>query len=136
MEENTSITIKKNSLWKYGFFIIIAVIGIFIFVNASGEENNPVTGNVIADNSAPNGDTQKITLGVKNYNYYPNTITVKEDQPVELTLDKSVSGCLRSFNIKDLGVRGYDKITFTPTQKGTFGFSCAMGMGYGTLIVE
>ena len=78
---------------------------------------------------------------MKNYNYYPNTITVKSGQPVELTLDESVRGCLRGFTIKDLGVSKYsktpeDSIDFTPTEKGTFAFSCSMGMGYGTIIVE
>jgi hypothetical protein len=60
---------------------------------------------------------------------------------VEITLDNSVKGCLRSFNIKDLGVQkssknSDDKITFTPTKKGTFKFACVMGMGYGNIIVE
>ena len=141
MEENTTaLVIKKSSMWKYASFIIliVAVIGIFMFVKAGGANNNPATGNVVNDNS---GDVQRITLGVKNYNYYPNEITVKAGKPVSITLDSSVQGCLRSFNIKDLGVRGYSKspsqtIDFTPTQKGMFAFACSMGMGYGKIIVE
>ena len=141
MEETSSITIKKNSFWKYSAFIILIVfaVGIFMFVNASGDsKNNSATGNVV---TGSNTDAQKITLSVKNYNYYPNTITVKAGKPVSITLDSSVQGCLRSFNIKDLGVRGYSQnpsqtIDFTPTQKGTFKFTCSMGMGYGTIIVE
>ena len=85
--------------------------------------------------------SQEITLSMKNYNYYPNTITVKANQPVEITLDNSVGGCYRSFNIPQLGVDKYsqnqgDKIAFTPTEKGTFQFKCSMGMARGTLIVE
>ncbi len=138
MEENKAITIKKSSTWKYATFIIIMAIGIFMFVNASGgTKNNPATKNVASND----GNTQKITLGVKNYNYYPNTITVKAGQPVSITLDSSVQGCLRGINIKDLEVRGYSQspdqtIDFTPTQKGTHRFACPMGMGYGTIIVE
>ncbi|KAF0216769.1 MAG: Heavy metal transport/detoxification protein, partial [bacterium] len=87
------------------------------------------------------GNVQKVILGMKNYNYNPNTITVKAGQPVSITLDSSVQGCLRSFAIKDLGVSKYAKtpsetIDFTPTKKGTFTFACSMGMGYGTLVVE
>ncbi|MBS3092490.1 cupredoxin domain-containing protein [Candidatus Pacearchaeota archaeon] len=110
----------------------------FVFGNKNTDNgNNPANGNVVINDI----DAQKITLSTKNYNYYPNTITVKEGKPVEITLDKSVTGCLRSFNIKDLGVSKTartpeDKIIFTPTKKGTFTFACSMGMGYGKIIVE
>ena len=91
--------------------------------------------------NSDSSEVQKITLSMKNYNYYPNTITVKTGIPVELTLDSSVFGCYRSFTIRQLGISKYstipeDKIRFTPTKQGTFGFSCSMGMGTGTIIVE
>lgn len=127
-------------------FIVIAVlaIGAFVFTSSgkSNGNNNGVTGNVVSSNpdKIP-GEIQKVVLSTKNYNYYPSEVRVKANQPVEITLDKNVFGCLRSFAIKDLGIRQYaktpeDKITFTPTKKGTFAFSCSMGMGYGKLIVE
>ena len=123
MEEATSVTIKKNSLWKYSAFIVLIVlaVGMFVFGNASGgTADNGATGKVV---NGDNTDTQKITLSTKNYNYYPNTITVKAGKPVSITLDSSVRGCLRSFAINDLGVRAYSQspsqtIDFTPTQKG------------------
>ena len=119
--------------------LIIIVGGFFVFSkgseSANGGEGN---GDVINENGE---DVQKITLGTKNLNYYPNTLKVKEGKPVELTLDKSVTGCLRSFTIKDFGISKYartpeDKIVFTPTKKGIFTFACSMGMGFGKLIVE
>lgn len=78
---------------------------------------------------------------MKNYNYYPNTIRVKVNQPVEIYLDESVGGCFRDFTSRELGIHEYlktqqDKITFTPVKKGTFAFACSMNMGRGTLIVE
>lgn len=110
--------------------IIIAIIigGIFFFKQITG-------------NSISNGNVQKITISMKNYNYYPTTITVKEGMPVEITLDNSVGGCYRSFNSPALGVSQYSnspsqKITFTPNKKGTFEFACSMRMGRGTIIVE
>lgn len=118
-------------------FVIIAIIlivgGIWIF-----SSKGSTTGDVV---SSGDSDAQRITLGIKNHNYYPNTITVKSGSPVEITLDSSVVGCFRSFNIKELGVSHYsttpsDKVIFTPQQKGTYRFACSMGMGYGTIIIE
>ncbi len=136
--EETTITIKKENVWKYSAFILIAVImiGGFTFFSSGTTQK---TGNVV--NSGSGGDVQKITLSMKNRNYYPNTITVKAGQPVSITLDDSVQGCLRGLNIRDLEVQGYSQnpsqtIDFTPTQKGTFRFACPMGMGYGNLIVK
>ena len=114
---------------------LIAIAGFFLLKGGIVQENTEVQGNAVQ------GELQKVTLGVKNYNYYPNTVKVQAGKPVEITLDKDVSGCLRSFTIRDLGVSKYsknpeDKIVFTPTKTGTHKFACSMGMGYGTLIVE
>ena len=111
---------------------IIVLVGGFMFINGKSSVN----GDVIAD-----GDAQIITLGIKDYNYYPNTITVKANQPVRIYLDESVGGCYRSFTVREFGVSKYlrspeDYVEFVPTKTGTFGFSCSMGMGTGTLIVE
>jgi len=126
----------KNTTIVVGIVILLVIGGYFVFANTQ-KENTAVSGNVVNNLEG----VQKVVLSVKNANYYPNTINVKAGQPVSLTLDSSVQGCLRSFNIKDLGVQGYSQnpgktIDFTPTQKGTFRFACSMGMGYGTIIVE
>ncbi|HJZ18640.1 MAG TPA: cupredoxin domain-containing protein [Candidatus Nanoarchaeia archaeon] len=120
-------------------FVIMAVllilVGGFVFSKSANQNANPET------NNQEGGDFQKIVLGVKNLNYYPNTITVQSGIPVRIYLDSSVSGCLRSFTIRDFGVAKYlkmpsDYLEFTPNKKGTFSFACSMGMGTGTLIVE
>ncbi|MFA5797072.1 MAG: cupredoxin domain-containing protein [Candidatus Woesearchaeota archaeon] len=127
--------------------IIIAALaiigGVFalVFMRDKGP-TPPGTGNGDTINTPPTpGDMQKIILSMKNYNYYPQTITVKQGIPVRLTLDSTVAGCYRSFQIPALGVNSYSKnpaetVDFTPTTKGTFKFQCSMGMGYGTIIVE
>ncbi len=121
--------------------VVIAIIGGFLFARA-GADTAVDSQEVIADNFGGDvNDVQKVTLGLKNYNYWPNEVTVKAGAPVEITLDQSVVGCLRSFSIKDFGVNKYskspdEKIVFTPNKKGKFRFSCSMGMGYGTLIVK
>ena len=129
----------KNSILLLTIAIMILVIGSFVFANA---KDTSITGNVVLENQKViKGNLQKIILGMKDFNYYPNTIKVKANRPVEITIDETVKGCLRSFAIRDLGVNKYartaaDKIIFTPTRTGTFSFSCSMGMGYGKLIVE
>jgi len=128
------ITIKKSMIYFPGIIILIIVLGYFMLqINGTNAAENIVQGS--------KGDVQKIILGMKNYNYYPDTITVKSGKPVSISLDSSVSGCLRSFSIRDFGVSKYartpsETIDFVPTKKGTFGFSCSMGMGFGKIIVE
>src|SRR3989338_10973501 len=125
----------KNLFYIACIFILIALAG-FLLLKGEVSKNTvtEVQGNTLQ------GEVQKVVLGTKDYNYYPNTIKVQSGKPVSITLDKSVTGCLRSFTIKDLGVSKYartpsETIDFTPTQKGTFRFACSMGMGYGTIIV-
>lgn len=130
--------IKKSTIY-IGMILLALVLGGFFFFR---EGSSTVNGNVVFEGGqALQGEVQNVVIGEKNLNYYPNEIKVKAGQPVSITLDSSVAGCLRSFNIKDLGVSKYaktpsDTIDFTPTKKGTFRFACSMGMGYGKIIVE
>lgn len=131
----------KSTTLLMVIFVMIAIVGGFVFVK--GKSNgNALTGNVVVQEpGALPGKTQQVTLGMKNYNYYPQEVKVKAGQPVEITLDNSVYGCLRAFTIRELGVSKLsrspdEKIIFTPDRKGTFTFSCSMGMGYGKLVVE
>ena len=125
--------IKKSTLYLIGIVLLVVIAGLVIV------KSKNLKGNIINDNS--NEDVQKVVLGIKNYNYYPNTVTVKAGKPVRIYLDSSVTGCLRSFTIRDLGIAKNlptptDYVEFTPTKLGTYKFACSMGMGTGTLIVE
>lgn len=122
----------KNTTLLALVAIVVVIAGYFVFANLGSSSNS---------STASGGDIQKITLSFRNYNYYPNIITVNANQPVEITLDSSVGGCYRSFTIPALGISQYskaptNKITFTPAKKGTFTFACSMGMGTGTIIVQ
>lgn len=122
------------------WFTIVMVILLVVAVGAFLLKSGGSSGSAVSGDGG-SGEVQKITLSYKDYNYYPNTITVKVNQPVRIYLDKSVGGCYRSFTIRDFGVAKYissldDYVEFTPTKKGTYGFSCSMGMGTGKLIVE
>jgi plastocyanin domain-containing protein len=85
---------------------------------------------------------QTVTLSWGKFNYIPETITVRAGKPVRITADLTrLSGCFQSLVIPELGIEHYfdvgtETLEFTPTTKGTFAFSCAMGMGKGMLIVE
>ena len=127
--------IKKSTIYIFGIILVIVVLGFFMLKSSEGKTAGNIT------DSAGSGEAQKIILSMKNYNYYPNTVKVKANQPVQIYLDSSVAGCYRSFTIRDFGISKYlktpeDYVEFTPTKKGTYRFACSMGMGTGTLIVE
>ncbi|MSS74628.1 hypothetical protein EXS73_00210 [Candidatus Pacearchaeota archaeon] len=122
---------RKTTLFILGI-IILGVLGFFFFGSSPSSNGNVVVGNE---------DAQQVTLGFKDGNYYPQTITVQAGTPVELTIDGSVTGCFRSFNVKALNIQEYSKdpsepVRFTPTKPGTYRFVCGMGMGSGILLVK
>jgi len=127
---------KNTTLLAIVFCVLVAGATSFLFMNPADKTQSIVNFNTVKD-----PDAQIVTLGMKDLNYYPNTITVKSGKPVSLSLDSSVVGCLRSFTIRDLGIAKVlrtpqETIDFTPLKKGTYTFTCSMGMGSGTLIVE
>lgn len=81
-----------------------------------------------------------LTYTSKGYEMVPSTLKV--GVPVHVTVDlESVTGCLRSVTIPQLGVKktvreGDDVIEFTPNTPGEYQIICAMGMGKGTFRVE
>ena len=88
-------------------------------------------------------DTEQVRhLSWGKINYFPQEITVKAGKKVKLVGDTArLQGCFRSFTIPDLDVNGQftesnNVLEFTPSQPGTFGFGCSMGMGNGFLKVE
>lgn len=128
--------IKKSTSY-IGVILMVLVVGGFFFFKGGN-----TSGTVISEgDQVIQGETQRVVIGEKDLNYYPDEVRVKANQPVSISLDSSVTGCLRSFTIKELGVSKYVKtpqetIEFTPTKKGKFRFACSMGMGYGNIIVE
>lgn len=126
----------KNIVIVLGIIILLAVGGYLAF-NHSQKENVVINGNGVSNI----GGVQSFVLSTKNANYYPQEIRVKVNEPVSISLDRSVTGCFRSFTIKEFGISKYlatpqDSLEFTPSKKGKFKFACSMGMGYGDLIVE
>ena len=85
---------------------------------------------------------QIVTLSWGKFNYDPEVIKVKANQPVKIVGDMNrLTGCFRSFEVPGLGIdesftEQHNSIEFTPKKAGTYSFGCAMGMGKGTLVVE
>ena len=121
---------KKSTAYMIGIAFMIVVFGWFMLKGSSASSNSGST-----------GEYREVIIGIKDYNYYPNTINAKVGETVRIKLDSSVKGCFRSFTMRDFKINKYlktpdDYVEITPTKKGTYGFACSMGMGTGALIVE
>ena len=138
--------------------VVVAAVGMAAFV-AFGTFVSPVyaqsqyaatAGNQLAAQPAAQGGTlapanngvQEVTLSVQGSSYLPNPIRVKKGIPVRITADiANMPGCSKSMVMPDFGIRKVvsasdNVIEFTPTQSGTFSFSCSMNMYRGTIVVE
>jgi plastocyanin domain-containing protein len=134
-ERRFKMEISKSTIYGLGIFILIVVGGFYMIQGGSSQDIS----NLAAEKGT--GEIQKVVIGIKDYNYYPQTVKVKSGQPVSISLDDSVYGCFRDFTIRDLGVKKYlrtssDSVEFTPTKPGTYTFACSMGMGLGKLVVS
>jgi plastocyanin domain-containing protein len=117
--------------------ILLAIVIFSVKSMLSGAPANsaPVTPTTQAQNG-------EILLSWGKFNYVPEVITVKKGEPVRIRADlKRLTGCYQSFVVPDLGIQKYfsesdDVVEFTPTKAGTFTFTCRMGMGRGTLVVQ
>lgn len=88
------------------------------------------------------GGAQEVTIGVRG-GYDPPLVRVRKGVPVRLVFDRQESSsCSEEIVIPEFGVRkylpAYDRtaVEITPTEAGSFDFTCGMGMLRGKLIVE
>ncbi len=93
--------------------------------------------------AVPTTGVQKVTISIENNGYNPKRFKVRAGQPVELTLvTNETYSCASSFVMKafnlnlQLGPNDSQTVTFTPTKKGRYQFSCSMGMYTGVMEVE
>ncbi|MCH7664187.1 MAG: cupredoxin domain-containing protein, partial [Chloroflexi bacterium] len=76
------ISINKSTIWKGSAVVLIIALTVFLF--KGGNDNNSLTGNVIGASADGIVDV-KITI--KNFQYSPDTITVKKGSTVRLTIE-------------------------------------------------
>lgn len=125
---------KANTIAQIAGGLIVIALIIILITNTSQVKKEVKQDTIVGENI--------ITLSWGKLNYNPEVITVEKGKPVTIKADLTrLTGCYRSFEIKELGVRkafkeGDDTVTFTPDKEGTFRFGCLMGMGNGKIIVK
>ena len=151
---------KKPKRHLNNFLAFGLLLFLLAFLISCSEEKNTGERSLdsysAVDSSSPASDTsastqntvqeidgiQTVTLSWGKFNYNPEIITVSANKPVKIIADLDrLQGCFQTLVIPQLEVEHYfdeenPTLEFTPTEKGTFSFSCAMGMGKGTLIVQ
>lgn len=92
--------------------------------------------------AAVGGGPQEVTVAVRG-GYSPAQIRVKRGSPVRLVFDRQeTSECSEEVVFPDFGVRKFlpahaqTTVEMTPTEAGTYEFTCGMSMLRGRLIVE
>jgi plastocyanin domain-containing protein len=92
--------------------------------------------------AAGTGGVQEVTIRVAG-GYDPARVTAKRGTPLRLVFDRQeTSGCSEEVVFPAFGVRRYlpahekTTIELTPSEAGSFDFTCGMGMLRGKLIVE
>ena len=127
---------EKSTMYGIGIFLVIIMGGLFFI------KGNSVNGNVVAQNpTVLQGEMQKVILSKEGYNY--KEVVAQANKPIAVSADNSVNGCLRSA-VFTINGKKYSKYLRTPEDilelpalsKGTYSFSCSMGMGYGKLTVK
>ena len=136
--------LAKMNIGKLLGIIGVILMATFLLVAARNIfSNGRVDAAIVSDTpTESNGEEQVVDLTVKDYNYYPQVINLKYNIPAKIVVDTNkVRGCLQSIVISDFGIRKLvtakdNVISFTPNKKGTFSFSCSMGMGFGKIVVS
>lgn len=89
-------------------------------------------------------DEQVIEIEVTNQGYTPDQIELTAGVPTRLVVTRTGdSACASQLQIPDMDITPTDlpkdepvEFTFTPTDKGTYAFTCGMDMLTGTLSVQ
>ncbi len=118
-------------------------------VSAANIQINPIT-NVLGartpNQAAKSPDAREIVVEGENYQFTPETITVKKGEKIRIVF-KSTDG-IHDFRVDELNIATAtvrsgqeDFVEFTPDKTGTFKYYCSVGnhraMGMeGTMIVE
>ena len=110
--------------------IVVLIVALILLFGGN------ITGNAVAND----GDFQKVTIDMVNWQYSPLVINVEKDKPVRFYLSKNVQGCFRDLTIPELGItkylatsKDYLELTFP---EGKYTYACSMNMGSGTIIAK
>ena len=126
----------SNKIMKFGA-ILVVVLGFVMFNNGlalSGINLSQGSGASSAVRAEVEGDVQVVTTELKGGRYEP--VIVEVGKPVKWNIkasNGSINGCNNRMFIREYGIEknlenGDNIIEFTPTEIGTFTYSCWMGM--------
>lgn len=106
---------------------------------SSAPTSNGVTGAPVEGVAQVYGGVQSIAVKVTT-TYSPNIIKLKAGVPAEITFGQG-GGCTAQVVSKDLGFSedlsaGPKVVQLPALEKGTYAFSCGMGMVFGKVVVE
>ena len=139
---STLLSKKFTSKMMTASAVLVVILGVFMF--SSGMSLSGIrlpSFNASAKNSSTNVNAAKtengvqvVTTGLPSGRYEP--ITVQKGVPVKWIIqarDGEINGCnnrivIPEFNKEKALEVGDNIIEFTPTESGTFGYSCWMGM--------
>jgi len=127
---------KKSEIVMIGIGIFIVAFVANMFWGSASLGNNSLTGSAVV---VTGEDAQIIEIGLDRSGFRPAVVTVQANKPVILKNDGTLGGCGLYIIQPELGLNANfardDTYTFTPTIKGTFTYTCSMGMFKGTMKV-
>lgn len=126
----------SNKIMKFGA-VLVVVLGFVMFNNGlalSGINLSQGSGASSAVRAEVEGDVQVVTTELKGGRYEP--VIVEVGKPVKWNIkasNGSINGCNNRMFIREYGIEksleiGDNIIEFTPTETGTYTYSCWMGM--------
>lgn len=96
----------------------------------------------VADAVGGPGGVQAVKIEISG-GYSPSVVRVRKGAPVRLVFDRrETSSCSEEVVLGGFGIRKFlpahreTVVEFTPTEAGTFEFTCGMGMHRGRVVVE
>lgn len=83
---------------------------------------------------------QRFSIAIGAGGYVPSSIRASSSAPIRLTVAKG-EGCAAGFNIPELGIEadnsaGRVTLNLGKVEKGSYVYTCSMGMVSGTLVVR
>jgi uncharacterized protein len=97
---------------------------------------------VVEGTAAVENGVQVVSVAIQGGYYVPNTFTVQAGMPVKAVFTGKAKGCVAKPKFASLGKSGDVTATGSSTvdlgtlAPGTYGFTCAMGVNAGTIIVR
>lgn len=136
---------------KWINILLLMSLSLAVISEAPGHKRKPQraaprTASKGTASAPPAADTQVIRMTAENFDFSPNTVTVKKGIPVVIELtskDRKHGFFLPDFGVKvEIAPGTVSRAQFTPNKAGTYSFACHVfcGEGHedmlGTLIVK